>query len=447
MRAGAWVAAMLVLAALAGCLQTQDQGAVDSPGALPQPGTPGGQTDHPDEPAPTEPGGSDEPSDPAEPPDEPNDSGHQAPPGNETPEPPSATPPPANRFNCGGETVIEEFATHGSGDLNVGSLHWAALKTGYRFAVAWTTEGTETGKLEYAIGGGAWVEATEGSMRKGHVIILDDLPLGNTICFRAITGAGPSEMHAARLANAMNAYDAASGTYTLNLLTLASEVPHEGNLETGYRLFAQKLWDATDGHVRVGTNIIVYADLDNHNSGWVTCYMVTRVWSGPMVGCAQVFDVVFSHESDPRAAAFTYLDGIQEPDAAVWMNQLHEANRLNAMFFGDESEANEVAYVLLHEIGHYVFGAMDLYGATPVAADCWDEQLSLSVMGGDRDATEFDDDVHTCPNAQDISGYESSWSRMRERFPMIPDRPGAPDPGPEGDGNAASLAAIDASPF
>jgi hypothetical protein len=330
-------------------------------------------------------------------------------------------PPPEpekNVFDCNGQRIVEAHATHGE-DTNLSGMSWAVLKTGFRFAVAWQSTGMEAGTLRYQVGGKPWQEARELAPRDTHLIVLDGLTEGETLCFEVVSGAAKSAMHAVRLGNAMNAYDE---VYTLNLLVLANEGSDPGNLVKGMVDYGNILFDSTDGHVRAGRTIIITNDALHHNSGWASCYVAFLVLNGNTPTCNRVFDAIFTNDAYPGGAASTYLDGIEDPKAAIWMNWVWQGTPTGISL-------DRPGLVLTHELGHYVFGMQDMY----TSGECWNAALELSIMGSNRNANEFDDRHNRCPNAGQLSGYEPSWESARKRFPELPDRDSI-DPGPAGDG-------------
>lgn len=322
---------------------------------------------------------------------------------------------------CGeGDPVTRTFGDGASG------LVFAALKTGTRAVVAWTTPAREAASLSWNVSGGATRVLVEATARTSHVFILDDLPRGESLCFSApAIGA-----HALSLRNAMYAHD--GDAYVINLLVLANEQPDVGDLETGLDGFAWRLRDATDGHVKAGRLVTLYGDLDHHNSGWATCYVANPPVDPP--ACQRLVDVIFTADAFPAGAASTYLDGIQDADAAVWMNSYWQAGTVN---LGDN-----VGAVLTHEMGHYAFGALDLY----VGSGCDVFEKSLSVMSSARNLTEFDDEVNRCPNEAEVTDYVPTWTLMRDRFPLVPDRAGLIDAGPTTPGDAYARPAFQLLP-
>ena len=298
---------------------------------------------------------------------------------------------------------------------------YAALKTGFRAVVAWTSDAPEIGSVTFGIDGGATVTVSDAGPRLNHVFILDGLPATRTLCFATSTGVSD----AIALRNAMQALD--GGVYTVNLLLTAPLNQRARDvMEPGVDLFAERLFDSTDGRVQAGRVLILYMDPERANSGTYTCFVA----GAPGPTCDRRVDATFSYDSCAGGAACATLDGIQRPGDFMMMNSVYDANPVTSDLVRG---VTEVGAVLLHEFGHYAFGMMDLY----VAGDCYDASLSLSVMGGSRSVTEFDDNVHRCPNEAQLGpDYVPSWNYLRARFPAIPDRAGPILEGPHGGGSA-----------
>ncbi len=353
-------------------------------------------------------------------------------------EAPEGAPEPETRpehhvpeeIRCGEETIPREDALAGSQDPNLDSLTWVVLKTGFRVAVAWETPEPVAGQLEIRIGDrNETVQET--TPRTTHLFVLDDLPHGQTLCFVAQNGdeGDRSLVHGVHLGNAMNAYDLHAQHYTLNQLVLANEAPNRAALEAGLHGYGELLWGATDEHISAGSLIVVYNDATHHNSGWASCYMLFTFWTlddQEPPTCHRIFDVIFTHDHIPYGAGSTYIDGIQRPDQAIWMNSIWEASQHGGILYSGEQESHEVAFTLTHEIGHYALGAMDLYTSLGQGPDCWDPELEISIMGANRNATEFDDQIHRCPNEDAIDGYVPTWTLMTERYTEIPNRTEGP---------------------
>ena len=319
---------------------------------------------------------------------------------------------------CGTGAAVT--ATSGDGP---GGLVFAALKTGTRAVVAWTTEELEAAALSWNVSGAPSATLVEGTPRTQHVFVLEGLPRGETLCFTA----GDGVPRAMRLANAMYAHD--GDAYVLNLLVLGNEQPDRVALERGLDNFAWRIRDATDGNVKAGRVVILYGDVEHHNSGWTSCYTTVGLVTSGVPTCRNLVDVIFTADAFAGGAASTYLDGIRDPKVSIWMNSYHQAGLVDTN--------DNVGAVLTHEMGHYAFGAMDLYGSLAgTDPDCYVAAKGISVMGGSRAATEYDDEVNRCPNEAVIPGYVPTWTLLREDFPLVPDRAGVIDPGPRTPGDA-----------
>lgn len=308
--------------------------------------------------------------------------------------------------------------TSGAGDPQLPSLVYASLKTGFRGVVIWETEEPEIGRLRFSLNGGATSTRSETVPRTVHVFLLDNLPIGRALCFTPLREDGTpatASPQAFLTANAMNAHDGTG--YTMNLLVLLNEQSALGEIEYAMDAFAERLYDSTDGSVRAGRIILLAGDYENHNAGWMPCVTINTV------GCRGWYDVIFTNDADPRGAASTYLDGIQSRTQAIYMNWYNQGGLVNT---GDD-----VGSVLMHEMGHYAFGALDLYGGPE---NCWDPAKDLSIMGASRAATEFDDEINRCPDESSIAVYDPTYPRLRTRFPLVPDRQGIIDEGPHGTG-------------
>lgn len=339
---------------------------------------------------------------------------------------------------CGGGGAAPT-ATHGE---TPEGLVYAALKTGFRAVVAWETAEPTLASVRYNVSGGEERVARETFARRQHVFVLDALPQGETLCFQA-DGHAP---RALRLANAMTAWDPAAGAYTLNLLVVANENPRGREiLEKGMDVYAHRLRDATDGYVQAGRVILVYGDVERQNTGSYSCFYATAAGHGFTTDsptCDRTVDAVFAHDSCAGAAACAPPDGIRDPRGFIMMNSALQASPVLTNLLRAEEE---VGAVFTHELGHYVFGAMDLYPGAGEFGDCWDPATGISVMGGSRHATEFDDANHRCPNEANIDRYVPTWTFARARFPEMPNR-ATINPGPAGAGGAYKLHAFTVLP-
>ena len=305
-------------------------------------------------------------------------------------------------------------------------LVFAALKTGFRAVVAWSTPEPTIANLTYSLDGGESATVSEATPRTQHAFVLDGLPTGASLCFTA-PGHAP---HAVRLANAWNAQEA-DGSYTTNLLVVANtQVTQRAVLEGSLPLFGGILRDMTDGHLRAGRVVVLYGDAERERSLY-TCLSS----SCTVPACDQAADVYYTYGACPNGAACANLLGIDDPYSHIWMSSVWQANAVLSI--------DDEASVLAHEMGHYLFGADDQYTSQTVSTgedlDCYDPALDLSVMSATRGTTELDDAIHRCPNEPLMTGgYLPSWESLRSAFPSVPARASI-DEGPHGAGDAFAL--------
>ena len=313
-------------------------------------------------------------------------------------------------------------ATSGAGDAVFPDLTWAAVKTGFRLVVAWTTPEPSLAQVRVSVGDSAFL-LRDPIERRAHAFVLDELPIGRVLCFEPATQGATGGTHAVRLANAMHAREP-DGRYTINLLVLGTEAGNDiAQLEAAHAEASSRLRDATDGHVELGRVVTLVGDPTNHDSGLVTCGYALLLVEGRAPSCDRVFDVIWTYETNPAQAAGTNLDAISKRHLPIYMNNVWEV----ALASGTPQEAGGT---LAHEMGHYAFGMVDLYGGVP----CEDARFRISLMADSRTATEFDDGFARCPGRSASSGYVPSWTYLRQRFHAIPDRPAGPLFGPVGVG-------------
>lgn len=334
-----------------------------------------------------------------------------------------------------GTTAVEgSVTTPDRRDEEIPSLSWAALKTGFRLIVTWQTDAAVTGTLEYRVGDGSTQTITETVPQKNHVFVVDRLETTRLLTFTASyetdDGAVTSEPHTVHLVNAHRAYDVGEQAYRMNLVVLANERARGMDIvRKGIRIFAERLWDASDGAIRAGDIYLLRGDLKRSEGGLFSCGIADSYGVTP--ACSHLVDVVFSWDNYPFAAGAAWRGGIGDHRRPIYMNNMWER------------WPGEIGAVLLHELGHYAFWMDDLYVDLGAGPECFDQSTGISVMGADRRATEFDDATTRCPNEDALDDYTPSWTYLRKRYDEIPARPGAPDPGPQGDGGIFELHDID----
>lgn len=354
--------------------------------------------------------------------------------------------PGRHRFACDGETV-EEPAPFQGRDEAFHRMTWGALKTGFRFAVA--VPGVDGATLVYRVEDGPEI-TLDLQGRSDPLFVFDVLAPGQAtgkqvICFHVVVDGVASSLHAARLGNGPTSWDELHARYSLNIYILAAEGVDRATLEAGLPVYAQTMWDASDGVMTAGVVFVHYGGAVQAAETYEACNTPAVSLNGALGGmsstvCDNRFDIVFSYFENPLAAGSTPAWGIEQPYAVIVMNQLYEAGLLLA------SDANEIGKVLQHELGHYAKGLADYYASLAGGPDCYDAQTSISIMGSNRAATEYDDELHPCPNEAFIEAdgqdYIPSWQLWQEGYPNVPDRLEI-DPGPDGVGAYLGPAILD----
>ncbi|MGB1585945.1 MAG: PKD domain-containing protein [Thermoplasmatota archaeon] len=359
------------------------------------------------------------------------------------------------QFRCGGEPVYEPHLNKGSD----GGLRWAAFKTGFRPAVTWTTDTPQAASIDI-LEDGKWVTYTENNTYTQHLFVMSGLSVGSDFCFRL-----DGETHAMRLVNGMNDLD--DGVYGYNLMMGLVAGASEASVRGGLDRYADLMYDATDGWIRA-EETWVFQGWPRYQEAAGTpvgdqppaCEDPTAPRGTFGAGTCSIFDTVIVG-STPGAGGYATLNGVQTEDGRV-------VNDGSYLFDEDTSgDAREFGAVLVHELGHYLMGMSDKYVALgllpyppiPVYTCPGESQDGISVMGGSRDATEFDGTENPCPDDEWSTGglpvvggrgppapYTPSWTEMTQNFPAIPAaRPGGYDPGPDGNGDQFEYRIFDMS--
>lgn len=319
-----------------------------------------------------------------------------------------------------------------------------ATKTGFRAVVVWAADQPVDARVEYGTDP-ANLDRTVRSLSgpgNGQMAVLEDLDVGEEYHYRVVdevTGAS-SEVRSFVAENAYNRRRDAGphgDVYEINLLVqidseaLPDEVPFDAGLVDVARavdLMAERLWDATDGYVRVD-DVLVTDTAPGQPTvpfGGAPC---VRTGSGQ---AHTVADVVY--ESAPPLDSHTFSRAISDPCLGIYMGRLGQLvvpwGNIDAPGFKDLGPPDaHNGYTLVHELAHYAFGADDLY---PLAsdADCVNEDYDISLMhnsGGFRDGawrlTEFDRDPRTTPC--DHGSQDWTWDELTKDYTAIPEA----DPG------------------
>ncbi|HVE92885.1 MAG TPA: fibronectin type III domain-containing protein [Actinomycetota bacterium] len=297
-----------------------------------------------------------------------------------------------------------------------------ATKTGFRGVFTWQASELVTGFVRYGTSPDALTQvaaALPGAAdTAGMAIAQLDSP-GSTYYFQVVddTTQRASEINSFEAVNAYNDYD--GSTYTIDLLvaldtqSLPKSIPADQALEDiaeGMDVFAERLYDAYDGHARLGNVLITDTNLDYAaNVPFLppVCLLEHSNVADVLVQTTVPFD---SHTfggwsiDDP---CISFYVGRLGQLVVPWQDDLH---------FG---------HVAAHEMAHYAFNAPDLYPANS-NADCvnkdWDGSLMHNTGGwtGTRwEMTELDRNPVQTPCDHGTQPY--SWPAAQERYTAIPD--------------------------
>lgn len=342
-----------------------------------------------------------------------------------------------------------------------------AAKTGYRGVFAWQASSQVIGVVHYGTDpANLNLTATQYPVPEpdtAAMAVVHDLEIGRTYYFQVedeISGA-KSEVKSFRAANAYTDWD--GSIYTIDMLvqldseSLPPDIPADlalENIAAGMNVFAERLYDALDGYVRIGQVLITDTNLDysanTPSTGPPECESTGGNLSDVLVTTSVPFD---SHTfggwaiEDP---CISFYLGRAGQLIVPWENDLH------------------LGYVAAHEMLHYAFNAPDLYDVNDITQDepdyeddtpwCknldWDGSLMLNTggyAGGRWELTELDRNPNLTPC--DHAEEPWSWDALRERYLNVPLNPNGPidhivDTKPRGneDGGALSIRILDREP-
>ncbi len=370
------------------------------------------------------------------------------------------------QFDCGGTPVYEETLTHGQDGRT-----WMALKTGERLGVFWETATASAESIE-VYENGIWTTYEEPNAARGHAFILEDLVLGEQVCIR-----WGDVTHGVVMQNAMNHYD---DVYLTNYLVQAPGDFDPVLMQEGVAAAAELWWDAFEGHAALGRVVILHdwaaytRSAGAPGSDGYACASQPRAKGTFTTDLCQIFDVQIA-VSTPGAGGFTSLNGIKQKNAVI----TNDGSTYVDAAAGDAGAIREFRAVFVHESGHYAFGMDDkyvtafnpsgaMYPPVPVytcdASDAPDPGEDVSIMGGSRDATEFDTMIVPCPDDPWLGYNEdlgitplnplgagrgpadpstSSWTEAQVDYPLLPTPTGPQDAGPIGTGDHLQVVLLD----
>ena len=302
-----------------------------------------------------------------------------------------------------------------------------STKTGFRTVVTWQAASPAVGIVRWGTSPTQLTNVTTvetGLPDRAQVAVIDGLKPGTTYWYQVedrLTGQKSTPI----AARAGNAYTNWNGkTYTINLLvqldspSLPDSIPGDqavGDLARAVDVMAERVWDATDGFVRLGKVLVMDTNTD----------YAANVPFGPGVVCPPgggVADALIettlpfdSHtwtpwSIDSRCTMF-YLGRQGQLLVSRWRDELH------------------TGYVATHELSHYAFNAPDLYGGPDCWNPDWDGSLMHNTGGYNEDegrweGTELDRNEQLTPC--EMGGEPYSWDQLRERYQNVPLRAAGP---------------------
>ena len=321
-----------------------------------------------------------------------------------------------------------------------------AIKTGFRGVFTWQADGVVDAVVHYGTSPERLdqsVPAIANAPDRAGLAIATNLEIGRTYWFQVedrLTGE-TSAVHSFDAANAWNAWDEATDSYTINMLVQLSteELPPEvagdqalSELSQGMSIFAERVYDATDGYVRIGKVLVTDTNLDyaaNVPFVWPSELFVNPP---PMPADCEDIDANLADvlvETAPPADSHTWAGfAIEKPCTSFYVGRM---GWLRVPSFQWRSDL-DFAATSTHELSHYAFNAPDLYtlqGAGPDDPDCrnvdWDGSLMHNTGRFDLSAgrwymTELDRSQETTPCQ--MGGEPFTWQVMTatDRYDRIP---------------------------
>lgn len=341
-----------------------------------------------------------------------------------------------------------------------------ATKTGYRLVFSWDADAPVNGYVEWGTEAdalhGVARPPTEGPDTAGIAVVdVGQALVGETIHYRVVDGSTgkASDVHTLTAANGWTT-NGTDGPHEIDLIVqvdseaLPSIVPVDQGLRDVSRavdVMAERIWDATDEHIRIGDVIVTDTVLNypaNVPFGPGACYAKEQVngWEVQHT----IPDIIF--QSSVPFDSHTYAGAMSDPCTGIYMGRLGQL----VVWWGSVTggvERLHVGQVLAHEMGHYAMGLPDLYpgpGEAVSSADCWDPNgHDITMMhtkfgwdGWKWEGTELDRNNTLTPC--DYGSEDPSWPILANRYPGVPtlqeleDDPNA-DPYPNQDDSKADV--------
>ncbi|HVL48737.1 MAG TPA: PKD domain-containing protein [Candidatus Thermoplasmatota archaeon] len=349
-------------------------------------------------------------------------------------------------------------ADHGHASTVAASSFWNVVdgfttKTGYRLVFVWDTDAPIAGIVEW---GYAPTSLTNVVRPLGNVVdsaqmaVFDvkrtDVVPGKAVYFRVrdVQSGQVSPVQSFPMGNAWKS-DFSDGVYEINALvqidtqSLPDNVPGDQSLvdlAKGIDVMAERVWDMTDGYVRLGKVLITDTLLNypvNQNSGPGICANSQNVEGHNVQHTIADFII----ETAPPFDSHTWGGNppvIDDECTGFYVGRAGWLRMGDNFWKGDL----DVAATFVHELGHYAFGLDDLYDTDLLTDDgCWvgvdappnnaNGNWDISVMynaiyfygtetNGRWKGTELDRANTPC----DRLGGRVSWTRLRDHYTGIP---------------------------
>lgn len=335
-----------------------------------------------------------------------------------------------------------------------------ATKTGFRGVVAWEATRPVVGSVAYGTNPDALnftLQPLPGAPDTAQMVVINGLVAGTTYYYEvrdALSGVR-SGVRSFRAANATTDWD--GSIYTIDLLVqldaqgLPPGVPGDqalSEIAAGMNVLAERVYDALDGHARLGNVLVTDTNLD-YAANVPPAPLETPFAEACLTNQGNMSDVIFLTTVPFDSHTIAGLS-ISKFCTSVYLGRLGWLGKL----WGNDLE---VGYIAAHEMAHYAFDTPDLYGAA-FGEGCrnlaWDGSLMHNTGGwkGNRwELTELDRNPTLTPCGHGNKPW--SWDEVRRHYPNVPLNPNGPidhvvDVLPRGnaDGGALSIMILDREP-
>jgi hypothetical protein len=327
-----------------------------------------------------------------------------------------------------------------------------ATKTGYRGVFTWSASAPVAGSVHLGTSPETLdtVVAAPGAPDTAQMVITDGLEVGATYYWKVVDQLSGEESGVGRF-TAVNAYTewhddddpATRDTYEIDMLvqldtedldeSASESVPGDlalKELAQGMSVFAERVYDATDGYVRIGDVLVTDTNTDYAtNIPFGPQHAVN--WDGigiprpPCVPGTNLADVLVQTSVPADSHTFEGF-AIADPCTSFYVGRMGWLRIPSYAWRGDLDFAGTAA----HELSHYALNAPDLYLLNS-DADCrntaWDGSLmhnTTGYSGGRWWMTELDRNQTLTPCEHGTQPW--SWDEMRARYQNIPE-PVAPE--------------------